>query len=515
MSSWADAVSLEAVIAGGIAGHFVRPENCYDRRRMPSLRCFSLRPVGTVLGLFVWCSAVSTPASAQSRYDPSRYEPARGDYDDSRFDARAYELPVFVSFVEGYAELARGGQSSRDIENIPLVAGDTIRTTRGRVELLFDDGRVIALDEHTTLTMLADGEADLVRGRVRVLWRGRHLRRDLTFHTAAGQAVIRTDGDYRITLAESRRGEAEIELAVAEGAAELVNEFGRTAVRPRTRALTTASFAPSVPYAFSPPRDEFERWSDGLELDRYGRESVRYLPTELRYYGGVFDHYGTWQRHAAYGWVWYPRVGSDWRPYSGGRWTFVVGFGYSWVGGSRWSWPTHHHGRWDRLGNRWFWIPVRPTQPRVVGYAVPRTSYQSTVTYYQPAPPRQSPVAARPGARPAPPPAAPSQPAPSQAVPRQAVPRQSGPPRAEPPARQEPARAAAPPTESRAPSRSAAPRSDGPPPSASRPAPQRSAPPAASAPPPSGSRTPSRTAPPTGGDSRKPSGTAVRRGGDR
>lgn len=359
-----------------------------------STSLLSPRPLSSfaVFGLTV---LLAVPSAAQGRYEPGRPD-AYGSSWDSAPSAygQAWDLPAFVSVVDGYAELDRGGQVARDIENVPLEAGDRLRTTRGRVEILFDDGSVLALDEHTTLTFLSATDIELLRGRVRAQWQHRGTLAGLTVHTVAGRAIVLARGDYRITLAEARSGEAEIEVAVSRGSAELANDRGRTIVREGTRALTTASFAPSAPYAFQMPRDAFERWADGLDSDRYGVESARYLPVELRYYGGVFDRYGSWQRHASYGWVWYPRVSVGWRPYTGGRWSFVIGFGYTWVGGSRWAWPTHHHGRWDRIGDRYFWIPVRPAQPRVVGYAVPRPSYTTQVTYYQrPVPARPTSVA--------------------------------------------------------------------------------------------------------------------------
>jgi hypothetical protein len=343
---------------------------------------------------------------AQSGYDQQRYDPNRPYEQDVRTtyvgDAD-YDLPAFVSVVDGYAELDRDGQSSRDIENVPLEAGDRLRTTRGRVEVLFDDGSVLALDEHTAVTFVSASDMELVAGRVRAQWRDRAGRTGLSIHTVAGSAIIRTQGDYRITLAESRRGDAEIEVAVARGSAELANDHGRTIVREGTRALTTAGYAPSTPYAYSAPRDTFERWTEELERDRYGIESARYLPDELRYYGGVFDRYGAWQRHPSYGYVWYPRVSVGWRPYDGGRWSFVIGFGYSWVGGSRWSWPTHHHGRWDRVGGA---ISGFRHVPRSVGLWATRhrglrTPRRSTTIHAQRCGPhvRNSPARSRRGRR--------------------------------------------------------------------------------------------------------------------
>jgi hypothetical protein len=308
---------------------------------------------------------------AQDRvYDP---------YGGSASEAGWQEVDAYVSVVDGSARLERAGDVVTDFEQVPLEAGDAVRTARGRVEVLFSDGSVIALDEYTDITIDEAYAWRLHGGRMKVTWRAGSFEVD---GAPAGVARLRSGGEYRITLADSRRGERELEIAVTRGSADLENALGRTQVRAGTRALTTASYAPSVPYAFSAPRDNFERWTESLESDRYGVESVRYLPVELRYYGGEFDRHGYWSHHASYGWIWYPRVSVGWEPYRSGRWTFIVNFGYSWVGDSRWAWPTHHYGRWDRAGARWFWVPSRPPQPRRVGFAVPRTSYSAPASYY-------------------------------------------------------------------------------------------------------------------------------------
>ena len=325
--------------------------------------------------------AVAVSLGAQSRYEPGRPDVMPGVYSTAPGAYDGWELPVFVSVAEGDVWLTRQGQAVRDIENVPLEAGDELRSASGRVELLFDDGSVVALDRGTTLRLTREDEVDLPEGRVRVQWRDRG--RDFVIQSPAGRAVIRQSGDYRVTLSSNRVGDPEIEVAVSRGSAELANTLGRTIVREGTRALTTDRFAPSVPYAFSVPRDDFQRWTDDLERDRYGVYSSRYLPEQLRYYGGVFDRYGDWRYYEPYGYVWYPRVSVGWQPYRSGRWSFVVNFGYSWIGGSRWDWPTHHYGRWDCVGDTWFWVPSRPTTSRPAGYAVPRTSYTQRVDYYR------------------------------------------------------------------------------------------------------------------------------------
>lgn len=316
---------------------------------------------------------------AQTRADTRQYDPA---YDgaalpDINDDWGA--VPAYVSAISGAAQLYRAGDTTSEFEQVPLEVGDQLRTTRGRIEVLFSDGSVVALDEYSTITVDQESVWRLHSGRVKVVSRDSGFAVDAA---PVGVAQLRSGGEYRITMAVNRRGESELEVAVSRGSAELENRLGRTLVRQGTRALTTEAFAPSVPYAYSAPRDEFERWTESLEADRYGVESARYLPVELRSYGGYFDRDGSWSHHHDHGWVWYPRVSVGWQPFHSGRWSFVIGFGYNWIGGSRWEWPTHHYGRWDRYGSRWYWVPSRPIHVRRVGYSAPRRSYNVSVSYY-------------------------------------------------------------------------------------------------------------------------------------
>lgn len=366
-----------------------------------------------VLVLAAGVSAWRSSLFAQVRGDIRQYDPAFDGAAGPPADQGWAEIPAYVSAISGDARLDRDGEVTRDFEQVPLLTGDQLRTTRGRVEVLFTDGSVIALDEYSAVTVDTESTWRLHTGRMKVVSRSAAFAVDAA---PIGAARLSGGGDYLITVAVNRRGDPEMELAVARGSAELENALGRTLVRPGTRALTTEAYAPSVPYAFSSPRDEFERWTESLEHDRYGAESVRYLPVELRAYGGDFDRHGYWSRHASYGWVWYPRVAVGWQPFHSGRWTFVVNFGYSWVGSSRWEWPTHHYGRWDRVGSRWCWVPMRPAQPYRVGYAAPRRSVNVSVPYYS-RPMNARPMNTRPvNARPDP------TPQPRIAVPRSSTP---------------------------------------------------------------------------------------------
>ena len=181
--------------------------------------------------------------------------------------------------------------------------------------------------------------------------------------------MLRTAGDYRISFG-TRRGAPELQVAVLRGQADVVNSYGRTALRAGTEGLTVDGRAPSVPYPInSALGDSFDRWVDTIRAERLGSTSSPYLPADLRVYGGAFDQYGSWDYLPDYGGhVWYPRVSVGWRPYSVGRWSFYGNFGWFWVGAGRWSWPTHHYGRWGMHANRWYWVPDRRWAPAWVAW---------------------------------------------------------------------------------------------------------------------------------------------------
>ena len=279
------------------------------------------------------------------------------------------QIPAHVSVVDGTAELERDGQRETAEQNVPLLAGDRLRTARGRVEVLFSDGSALALDQDTDVDLLSDSLLRLQAGRIRLaIARGAA---ELAYRVdAAGTTTwIRSAGEYRIVI-DNRSAEPDVLVTVLRGAAELESAGGRTLVRTGFEARANARNEPSLPYAANVAVwDTFDRWVEDQHRYRTGARSAQYLPTELRHYGGAFDHDGSWEHEQGYGYVWYPAVAVDWRPYYNGGWSFYGSFGWTWVGGGRWTWPTHHYGRWGLRTGRWFWIPGRTWGPAWVSWA--------------------------------------------------------------------------------------------------------------------------------------------------
>lgn len=318
-------------------------------------------PAAMRLLLVVCAWALAMPGSAQTTASEST--------PISVVDEDAYSPePAHVAYLDGAVDVTRDGRAEPASINIPLVAGDQIRTREGRAEVLFGDGSVLDVDRFTTLDFLSDELVRMTDGRIRVTIGGRD-RVAYRVDTPSGAVRIDTPGEYRIALI-GESGRHDVELITVRGYATLVNELGETNVGAGERAFATAAMAPSYAQAYnSASFDAFDRWSADRRDERTGATSAQYLPDEVRGYAGDFDRYGAWQYDAGYGYVWYPRVRGGWRPYYYGRWNYYGPWGWTWIAYDRWGWPTHHYGRWGFRAGAWFWIPSRRWAPAYVYWA--------------------------------------------------------------------------------------------------------------------------------------------------
>jgi hypothetical protein len=279
-----------------------------------------------------------------------------------------YGAPAHVAFVDGTATLEREGRTETSALNMPLLSGDRLRTTEGRVEVLFEDGSALHLDERTTIDVQSDDLLRLIDGRIRLNLVGPSRQVDYRIDSSAGSVRITQAGEYRIAMVHGER-ETQLELAVLRGAGEIFTDQGSTPVSAGERAYASEGLAPSYPYVFNSANwDAFDRWSEMRRDVRLGVSS-QYLPASMQTYAPVFDQYGDWRYAQPYGYVWYPRVAVGWRPYYYGRWMSYPRYGWTWVGLDFFSWPTHHYGRWGFSAGTWFWIPGNRWAPAYVSWA--------------------------------------------------------------------------------------------------------------------------------------------------
>ena len=327
------------------------PEVTFMRRLVGFCRCIWV----FVVTLFLIGFAPATTALAQT--------PERADQPNIAADA-----PAHVAYVDGSAVLERDGRRESSPENMPLLAGDRVRTQNGRVEILFGDGSTLHLDTDTTVDFQSNDLVRLLDGRLRLAIPRPDRQVSYRVDAPFASAVINQTGEYRLSVLHSDRGQ-EVELAVLRGCAELANDDGRTTLCAGQRAYARADAAPSYAYAFnSASWDAFDRWSETRRDQRLG-VSTQYLPSEVQPYAPAFDQYGSWQYNTSYGYVWYPSVAVGWRPYYHGRWVTLRPYGWTWVGAGPWAWPTHHYGRWGVSAGSWFWIPGRAWAPAWVSWA--------------------------------------------------------------------------------------------------------------------------------------------------
>lgn len=283
----------------------------------------------------------------------------------------AADAPAHISVVDGAAVLERDGRTESAPTSMPLLAGDRVRTQNGRVEILFADGSTLHLDTSSLVDFQSDDVIRLLEGRVRLNIVGPPRRVDYRVDAPSAWVQIPTPGEYRIAVlpGERERESLEVEVAVLRGAADLVNEDGRTSLAAGERAFARGGTRPSTAYVFnSASWDAFDRWSEGRRDTRLG-VSAQYLPDNVQTYASTFNDYGYWQNEPTYGYVWYPRVAPGWRPYYYGRWTSLRPWGWTWIGTDPWAWPTHHYGRWGVNAGLWFWIPGRTWGPAWVSWA--------------------------------------------------------------------------------------------------------------------------------------------------
>ena len=76
--------------------------------------------------------------------------------------------PAHVSYVEGAVLIERDGRTDDAPANMPLLAGDRVRTRSGRAEVLFGDGSTLRLDANTTVDFQSDSLIRVLEGRIRL-----------------------------------------------------------------------------------------------------------------------------------------------------------------------------------------------------------------------------------------------------------------------------------------------------------------------------------------------------------
>src|SRR2546429_9674908 len=74
--------------------------------------------------------------------------------------------PAHVSFVEGSATVDHDGESEPAVLNMPLLEGDRVRTSNGRVEVMFPDGSAIEIDPYSAIEFISTTRVRVLSGTI-------------------------------------------------------------------------------------------------------------------------------------------------------------------------------------------------------------------------------------------------------------------------------------------------------------------------------------------------------------
>jgi len=273
-----------------------------------------------------------------------------------------------LRFVDPGVSFQRGAETTAEeaVPNAPFLPGDRLWTDpSGRVELQFDDGTIVRVDNRSKLDFVARDEGR--RDAILRLWsgglyvHGRDPR--LSIETAAGVVQIERGGVYRVDV-----DSGEARLSVYEGEAMLES----ASVRAGERAYVRRGEPVDGPEGFDRASgDDFAQWDqERSERDAWADARPEYVPEEIAPYAGELEGNGTWYYQTDVGYVWRPYVSPGWRPYTNGRWVWTA-YGWTWVPFERWGWAPSHYGRWGFSGALgWYWIPSAGWGPAWVSWAV-------------------------------------------------------------------------------------------------------------------------------------------------
>ena len=157
--------------------------------------------------LVAFQSPTSSSASLTSAFARHRWRGRR----PSRLRNRptSPRAPAHVAYLDGTVALERDGALESATVNMPIVAGDRLRTTAGRIELLFPDGSALDLDEYSSVDMLSPTLVRLVAGRAMMIVAGASdPSAAVRYQIDTPVASVRIDGpgEFRVAVMDSRDG---------------------------------------------------------------------------------------------------------------------------------------------------------------------------------------------------------------------------------------------------------------------------------------------------------------------
>ncbi|MFQ5742057.1 MAG: DUF6600 domain-containing protein [Acidobacteriota bacterium] len=280
---------------------------------------------------------------------------------------------------------AAAGETRAALINLPLDPGDRIWSgDDGRVELLFDDGSLLWMDEQTTIDLESFGGQAGGAGIIIRLWAGSiYVARPAPdrYHEPAGiarvdapaaSAVLPGSGLFRLDIDQEQR----LWLSTYRGSGELIGGGRSEPVDAGEESYAEGNSAPARAIAFNTAdQDTFDRWqAEQVARTALTEHHVRersYVPRQIVHHAADLEGHGSWIYYDDYHtWAWHPYVAPYWSPFHDGRWVYAH-HGWTWVPFAPWGYTTTHYGRWHFTSHYgWVWFPGSVYSPAWVQWYV-------------------------------------------------------------------------------------------------------------------------------------------------
>jgi hypothetical protein len=282
---------------------------------------------------------------------------------------------VRLSQVKGQVQLDRGNGRDNDrgkdqkfeeaFLNLPIVAGERLRTQVGLAEVEFEDNTSIRLAPSSLVDFgvlerdvsgATNSSVKLVSGSLYVSRVTTNAADGFTINAGNETITLNPGGHMRIDL-----GAPLAKLVVFKGTAQVSDGSGTVMVG-KNKTVTFDPNAKATPvFARNQGPAMFDGW-DKNSADYHQQMSAFTQTAGSPYTYGANDlnYYGSFSDIGGCGTMWRPYLASAaWNPYGSGVWSYYPGAGYSWVSPYPWGWTPYHSGSWDfcPASGSWGWRP--------------------------------------------------------------------------------------------------------------------------------------------------------------
>lgn len=283
-----------------------------------------------------------------------------------------------LSFVSGSVSVDKSDNTSTLAGqlNMPIAEGQRVTTgDEGQAEIEFEDGSLLRLTPHTSITVSALGFDSNGNSQTQLV-----LLHGLTYAelraTTRFQYTIDAGGDIISPVENStirvNLDEPPAAIAVLDGMAH-VEQSGATGgpgfhTDVKAGETLRADIADSALYFLTQQiaEDSWDQWNEARDQAAADAAAARTAARDsyagdAGYGWSDLDANGTWYNVPGYGQVWQPGVaaGSDFDPYGYGNWVWYSGSGYLFVSGYPWGWTPYRCGNWSFWPTfGWGWVPT-------------------------------------------------------------------------------------------------------------------------------------------------------------